>query len=68
MLVSRTIHILCCGECGQELTSADEYSLHKRKHLMEHWSSTADGRRTLELLRAGGFVDRPDPALRRRSE
>ena len=49
-----------CNECGRELHSAQEWSLCRRRHLLEHVASTEDGRRTLEMLRGAGFVDKPD--------
>jgi hypothetical protein len=51
-------------ECGTELFSANDASRHRRQHLLEHYQSTAEGRRTLEMLRGMGFKNQPDSWLR----
>lgn len=47
-------------ECGKELFSAEDMSRHRRNHLLEHYQSTEEGRRTLRMLRDCGFKDQPD--------
>lgn len=51
-------------ECGTELFSAADDSRHRRQHLLEHYNSTPEGRRTLERLRGMGFKDEPDSTRR----
>lgn len=55
-----------CTTCGDRLETARDWSLHRRRHLLEHFASTKDGRLTLELMRGLGKVDQPDPWLLRK--
>ena len=50
-----------CLTCGLEVRDEVDWVLHRRKHHLEHFEATPEGRRILDDLKQAGFKDEPDP-------
>lgn len=48
-----------CNVCGNELRDAEDWSRHRRHHMMDRLYQTEDGRRYIQMMQ-GILHDRPD--------